>query len=152
MAKKFKLTQVEWEIMESVWSLGNRTTARDVHKHTFPKGEKAYKTVQTILNKLHEKGMLKKEKIGMVNFFTQTRSRSLMIKNELSFFISELFNNSVPELINFLIDTNNLSLLEIQDIKNFIEQKVKELGGDLEERVMKSNPVKKRTCRSCSRD
>ena len=53
-----------------------------------------------------------------------------MIKNELSFFISELFDGSVPELTNFLIDSNNLSLTEIQAIKNFIEQKEKELGGD----------------------
>jgi BlaI family penicillinase repressor len=130
MAKKFKLTQVEWEIMESVWSLGNRTTARDVHNRTFPRGEKAYTTVQTIMNKLHEKGMLKKVKIGNVNFFSPTRSRGVMIKNELSFFISELFNGSVSEMANFLIDSNNLSLGEIQKIKNFIEQKEKELEGD----------------------
>lgn len=130
MPKKFKLTQVEWEIMESVWALGNRTTARDVHNRTFPRGEKAYTTVQTIMNKLHEKGMLKKEKIGNVNFFSPTRSRGLMIKNELSFFISELFNGSVPELTNFLINANDLSLDEIQKIKIFIEQKEKELEGD----------------------
>ena len=127
MPKKFKLTQVEWELMQSVWELGDKTTARDVHNRTFPNGEKAYTTVQTILNKLVEKGMLNREKIGMVNFFSPAVSRAEMIKKELSFFVSDIFNNSVPDLANFIIDSNNLSLQDIKNIKQFIEKKEHEL-------------------------
>ena len=128
MAKKPKLTLVEWELMESVWTLGKSVTVRDVHKHTFPNGEKAYTTVQTLLNKLCDKGMLNREKIGMVNFFTALFSRSVMIKEQLSFFVSDLFHGSVPALTNFLIDSNKLSLKDIRTIKKFIEEKEKEFG------------------------
>ena len=130
MAKKFKLTQVEWELMQSVWALGNQTTARDVHNHAFPNGEKAYTTVQTILNKLYEKGMLKRKKIGMVNYFSPARSRKEMLKEELSFFVRDLFNGSVPDMASFLIDSNNLSLKDIQNMKQFLNEKEKELGED----------------------
>lgn len=129
MSKKAKLTLVEWELMESVWILSKKVTARNVHENLFPNGEKAYTTVQTLLNKLHDKGFLKREKIGMVNFFWPKVTRKAMIKEQLSFFISNMFQDSVPALTNFLIDSNELSLQEIQSIKKIIENKEQELGG-----------------------
>ena len=125
MAKKFKLTQVEWELMQSVWALGEKATARQVHNHAFSNNEKAYTTVQTILNKLYEKGMLSREKNEKTNYYSATVSRSEMIKDELSFFITDLFDDSVPAFANFLIDANNLSLVEIESIKEFIDEKEK---------------------------
>ncbi len=128
MAKKSKLTLVEWELMESVWTLDKKVAVRDVHKHAFPNGEKAYTTVQTLLNKLWDKGMLNREKIGMVNFFSPTVSRREMLKEQLSFLVTDLFKGSVPALTNFLIDSNNLSLEDIRTIKQFIEKKEQEFG------------------------
>jgi BlaI family transcriptional regulator, penicillinase repressor len=127
MSKKVKLTLVEWELMESIWTLGGKLSSRNVHEYLFPNGEKAYTTVQTLLNKLHDKGFLNRKKIGMVNFFWPKVTRRAMIKEQLSFFISNMFNDSVPALTNFLIDSNDLSLKEIQSIKKFIETKEQEL-------------------------
>ena len=94
MSERKKLTPVEWEIMECVWNLGGKVAARDVVKQAFPNGEKAYTTVQTILNTLYKKGMLKREKIGMVNFFIPTKSRAKMVEDELSQFVSRVFHGS----------------------------------------------------------
>jgi len=128
MSKNIKPTPVEWEIMESVWELGKRATARDVFNHAFPNGEKAYTTVQTILNNLHNKGMLKREKIGMVNFYSPTKSRNSMVKAEFSFFLSRVFNGSIQALADFLMDSDNLELKDLQAIKQLVDKKEKELG------------------------
>ena len=127
MAKQNKLTPVEWEIMESVWSLGNRTTARDVFNHAFPNGEKAYTTVQTILNHLYRKGVLKREKIGMVNFYTPKKSRKNMVNSEFSFFLSRVFNGSIQALADFLMDSDNLDMKDLEAIKELVDKKEKEL-------------------------
>lgn len=129
MGKQNKLTPVEWEIMETVWKLGEKTTARDVFKSAFPNGEKAYTTVQTILNTLHDKGMLTREKIGMVNFYSPTKSREAMVKSEFSFFLSRVFDGSVHALADFLIDSNNIDMDELQAIKDLVEKKEKEFKG-----------------------
>jgi predicted transcriptional regulator len=126
MPKKKKITPVEWEIMESVWQLGDKTTAREVHEHAFPNGEKAITTIQTILNNLHKKGYLYREKIGLVNFYSPTRNRRSMLKEELFSTASILFNGSVPDMANFLIENSNLGLEEIQQIKEFLATKEKE--------------------------
>ena len=127
MSKQSKLTPVEWEIMESVWSLGNRTTARDVFNHTFPNREKAYTTVQTILNNLYSKGMLKREKIGMVNFYTPKQSRKNIVKSEFSFFLSRVFNGSIQALADFLMDSDNLDIKDLEAIKMLVDKKEREL-------------------------
>jgi predicted transcriptional regulator len=120
-----KLTPVEWEIMESVWELSDSVAARDVVRHTYPSGEKAYTTVQTIMNTLHRKGLLNRNKIGMVNFYTPTRTRTSMVKEELTHFISRVFDGSVQALANFLVDLDNLELRDIQELKLLIEKKEK---------------------------
>ncbi len=127
MSKQNKLTPVEWEIMESVWKLGNRTTARDVFNHAFPNGEKAYTTVQTIMNNLYNKGMLKREKIGMVNFYSPTKSRRNMVKSEFSFFLSRVFNGSIQALADFLMESDNLDMKDLEAIKALVDKKEKEL-------------------------
>lgn len=132
MAKNNKLTPVEWEIMESVWTLGNLTTARDVFNHAFPNGEKAYTTVQTILNNLYNKGILKREKIGMVNFYSPTKSRKNMVKSEFSFFLSRVFNGSIQAMADFLMEADNLEMEDIEALKSLVDRKEKELKVSIE--------------------
>ena len=127
MAEQNKLTPVEWEIIEGIWGLKKKVSVRDVMEHAFPNGEKAYTTIQTIMNTLEKKGFLKVEKIGMVNFYQPMESRDKMAQMELSQLVSRVFHGSVPALANFLMDSDNLSLQEIQDIKDTLDQKERQL-------------------------
>ena len=58
MAVKKRLSEAEWEVMDGVWHLDRQVTVRDVVDYLYPNGEKAYTTVQTIMNILFEKGVL----------------------------------------------------------------------------------------------
>ncbi len=124
-----KLTPVEWEIMEGVWDLGEAPSVRDVLEHLYPDGEKAYTTVQTIMNNLVKKELLVPKKIGLVNFYAPTKSRVQMVEQETSSLISRIFHGSVPALANFLIDSDDLTLDEIEKIKKAISQKERDLKG-----------------------
>ena len=64
-----KPTAVEWELMEAIWELGGAPSVREVLEFQYPNGEKAYTTVQTIMNNLVKKGVLSAKKIGLVNFY-----------------------------------------------------------------------------------
>jgi len=118
-----KLTPVEWEIMETIWKLKGSPSVREVLEHTFPNGEKAYTTVQTIMNTLEKKGLLNRKKIGLVNFYTPTKSRTEMVKVEMSNVLSRIFDGSAPALANYLINTENLTLDEIKKIKELLKEK-----------------------------
>ncbi len=124
-----KLTPVEWEIMEAIWEISGTPSVREVLEHAFSKGEKAYTTVQTIMKTLEKKGFLTGKKIGLVNFYTPTRTRNEMVKAETSNLVSRVFDGSVPALANYLIDSQDLTLEEIRAIKRILKQKENELKG-----------------------
>jgi len=129
MSKNNKLTPAEWEIMETVWQLGGAPSVRDVLAKAYPGGEKAYTTVQTIMNTLVKKGLLNAQKTGLVNFYTPVKSRHDMVQSELKNMLSRVFNGSAPAMANYLIDSQDLSLEEIQKIKDLLNKKAQQLEG-----------------------
>lgn len=128
--KTDKLTPVEWEIMETIWELGGARSIREVLEHAFPKGEKAYTTVQTIMNTLQAKGLLRRKKTGLVHFYTPTRSRDELIRAEMASLLSRIFDGSIPALANSLLSLDSLNLEEIEQIKSLLKQKEDELRGE----------------------
>ena len=130
MVIKNKLTPVEWEIMETIWKLGNARSIREVLEHAFPNGEKAYTTVQTIMNTLQKKGLLNRVKIGLVHFYTPSRTRDELIRAEMSSLLSRVFDGSIPALANSLLSLDSLSIEEIEQIKLLLKQKEDQLKGD----------------------
>ena len=126
MSQSKRLAEVEWEIMVAVWQLDNPVTVRDVHSHLYPEGEKAYTTVQTIMNILAEKGFLRKQKTGMVNFYTPTLSREDAAEVETRSFASRLFEGSFGTLATYLIASGELSGEEMRQLKALIDAKERE--------------------------
>lgn len=125
-----KLTPAEWEIMEAIWKLGGAPSVRDVLDHAFPDGQKAYTTVQTVMNILEKKGLLKRKKMGLVNFYKPTKLREQMIDSELSSLVSRMFQGSIPAFANYLIKSDNITLEEIEKIKALLDAKEAELKGN----------------------
>lgn len=125
-----KLTPAEWEIMETLWDLGGARSIRDVLEHAFPNGEKAYTTVQTTMNTLHKKGLLKRKKVGLVHFYTPTRTRQDSVRAEMSSLLARMFDGSIPKLANSLLSLDSLSLEELEEIKRLLRRKETELRGE----------------------
>lgn len=130
MTKRPRLTPAEWEIMKVVWGQEGPVSVRDVLEHAFPNGEKAYTTVQTVMNTLEKKKLLKRRKTGLVNFYSPTRSQEDVVKAEMSSLVSRMFGGSRTALANSLLSLEDLSLEEIERIKALIDEKEKELRGE----------------------
>jgi len=122
-----KIADAEWEIMNCIWELGDVVTVREVHSRLYPKGEKAYTTVQTIMNILVEKGYLEKKKIGMVNFYKPTKTREEVAHEETRSLVSKIFGGSFLSLAHFLINSPQLSEEDMKELKAFLDAKEKEL-------------------------
>ena len=128
--RKARLSPAEWEVIDVVWTLGGNPSVREVLEAAYPKGEKAYTTVQTVMNKLVQKGFLRKEKIGLVNFYSPIRSRIEVVKRETDGFVDRVFNGSVKALASHLIQLDKLTEDEIADLKELVEEKERGLKHD----------------------
>lgn len=124
-----QLTDLEWEMMNHIWKQTGKATVRDVLEQLYPNGEKAYTTIQTVMNTLVEKKFLSKEKIGLVNFYQPTQPRDQVIKKEVSYFIDKVFRGSMPQFVKYFIGEGSLSDDEISELKQLIEQKEKGMKG-----------------------
>jgi len=129
MLNDIKLTPVEWEIMEAIWKLGGAPSIREVLGHAFPNGEKAYTTVQTVMNILVKKGLLESNKVGLVNFYSPAKSRDEMVRAEMTQIVSRVFHGSIPAVANYLINSEDIKIGEIQAIKKLLDEKESELKG-----------------------
>jgi predicted transcriptional regulator len=127
MKRKLGLTAVEWEIMEAVWELGGSPAVREVLDHSFPRGEKAYTTVQTIMNNLVGKGYLARKKKGLVNFYTPVRKRSQMVRKETANLLSRVFHGSVPAMTSHLLKSEDLTLEEIDGIRELLDARARKM-------------------------
>ena len=56
--------ELERAVMEQLWSAGDWVTVRAVHEALAADRDVAYTTVMTTLTRLHEKGMLTRERSG----------------------------------------------------------------------------------------
>ena len=127
MPRQPKLTPVEWEIMEAVWNLGGAPSVRDVLERAYPDGEKAYTTVQTLMNTLVRKGLLLREKVGLVGFYSPARSREELTVDETRSFVKRVFAGSAPALADSLIRLEDVDLDEIEAIRSLLTEREREL-------------------------
>ena len=127
MSGKPKLTPAEWEIMQAVWNLEGAVTVRDVLEHLYPDGEKAYTTVQTVMNTLVKKQLLSRDKIGLVGFYSPTRTRDEATRQETSRLVTRIFGGSIPAVANSLMSLDDVGLDDLAEIKRLIEEREDEL-------------------------
>lgn len=117
-----KLSPAESELMDCIWKMPKRVTVREVHQQLFPNGEKAYTTVQTMLNILTDKKFLRRKKIGMVNFYSAKVSREQAMKNETRSLVASIFHGSFGALATHLIKSGELNRQELDEIKKLIDE------------------------------
>ena len=119
------LTPLEWEVMNVVWELGRRPSVREVIDRAYPNKEKAYTTIQTVMNNMEAKNFLKKKKIGLVNFYKPTVKREKLIEGATKTFVKKVFKGSFLELANYLVNSDALSDKEFADLYKMIKNKSK---------------------------
>lgn len=108
--------------MKAVWQK-QKITVKEVWQQIYPHQEKAYTTVQTYMDRLVEKGVLKKEKVGLVNFYQACITEEQALDKATENLVSRAFNGSFGLLAAFLIDSQRLDASDLERIKQMLEKK-----------------------------
>ncbi|MEA1987193.1 MAG: BlaI/MecI/CopY family transcriptional regulator [Candidatus Marinimicrobia bacterium] len=122
MKNNNSLTKFEWEIMKVIWTTKN-ISAREVLEKLSKKNQRAYTTIQTYLERLTKKRFLKKEKIGLVNFYSPIVKKEKALRSETNDFVEKLFHGSYSQMAAFLFDTNSLKEKDFMEIKKMIKKR-----------------------------
>lgn len=118
-----ELSAAEWEIMHAIWRAEQSVTVRQVLSQAYPRGEKAYTTVQTLMNILVEKGFLSRRKEGRLNYYSADIRREDVLRGSLSGIAQRMFQGSFGAMASFLVGSAKLTPEELEELKRLLEQK-----------------------------
>jgi len=117
-----ELTKAEEQVMQYVWELERAFLNDIVDKFVEPKP--AYTTVQTVVRVLVKKKFIGYDTYGKINQYYPIISKDDYFKKHFEGVVRNFFNGSVSNFASFFTDDNDLSLSELERIKQLIESKI----------------------------
>ncbi len=117
------MSPAETEILRLVWQL-EQATVQGVCDALPHKRKIAYKTVQTLLRRLEEKGYLKHRIEGKAYLFSPAIDRKAVVKRTVLDFLDRLFGGDPRPLMQFLAEDGHIDAKEIDRLRDLIEKSV----------------------------
>lgn len=129
VSEKYQLTPVEHELMEILWKLG-QGSVHDVIACLPAKRDLAYTSVSTILRILQQKKILTAIKMGKQHIYQPILTKDKFATHTVKTMVKHVFSGNSASMVAHLVDTNNLSIEEIDAIQKLLETKKKKLAND----------------------
>lgn len=125
--RKHELSAAEWELMQVIWDADASVTVRDVLETAYPNEEKAYTTVQTLMNILVDKGFLTRKKEGLVNRYTPAVRREKVLDASVTGVAERMFSGSFGAMASFLV-SRKLSDDDIAALRRILDEQEEKEG------------------------
>jgi predicted transcriptional regulator len=109
------LTEQELEIMKVVWE-HEASTVRDVYEALLERRKVAYTTVMTMMKILEQKGYLKKTQVDRAYIYRPAQPKRQVIGAMVRDFVNRVFNGSAEPLLVHLVEENNLTREDLEEI------------------------------------
>ena len=118
------LSKTEEEIMKYLWKLESCYMKDLVDE--FPDPKPAYTTIATYLTRMTEKGLVGYHQRGKVREYFPQLKKSVYFKGHFNAMISNFFNGSASQFASFFTTKTDLSLDELEELRQIIDQQIDE--------------------------
>jgi predicted transcriptional regulator len=120
-----KLTRLELQIMETLWTKGE-SSIREAQEAFPEKGRPAYTTVQTTVYRLETKGVVRRvKKVGNFHIFAAAVSRNAAQRRLVDDLLS-LFGGRTQPVMAHLIESGKLTLQDVKEAEKTLRKMSKE--------------------------
>lgn len=116
-----RLPESELEIMMIIWKYDIAVSRMEIEEHLHKKV--AAPTILSFLNRLEKKGFVKVEKEGKINWYTPLIKKEEYLQSESRNILQRMYQNSVKNFMTALYNGDGLSDQELQELRDFIEEK-----------------------------
>ena len=125
---KHLLGKLEMRIMMILWEAGE-ATCRDVFTTLGGDSAYAYTTVLSMMKHLEKKGIVAHAEEGRAFVYRPVVRREDVEERMLTDFVESVFAGSVPDLVNSLLNTADLSEEDLDEIETAV-RRLREARGD----------------------
>jgi BlaI family penicillinase repressor len=124
------LTGQELEIMKVVWRL-ETATVRQVYEELLKQRRIAYTSVMTIMNILERKGHLNRRQEDRAYVYLPAKPQKQVIGSMVREFVQRVFNGSAEPLLVHLVEDEQLTEQDVDEIRRTIKSSKKANRGRL---------------------
>jgi predicted transcriptional regulator len=117
-----RLPDLEFEAMLAIWKSAAALHTGEIHQRLTVGKPRPHQVTQTVLSRLEEKGFLKREKIGRLNYFSALVAEADYRAKETATFLEKLYGNSPAKLVAALVEGENISAEDLAEIKRILER------------------------------
>lgn len=126
MAKKGRLKEIltrrEEELLQILWSAGKPMAVRELLT-LFPEPQPHFNTVSTVVRGLEDKGYVSHHEDHDAFRYFPTHDRESLGRRSLGNVIKGYFNNSYLNVVSTLVEDDTISIDELKELIEMIEQK-----------------------------
>lgn len=116
-----KPTESELEILQMLWEK-SPGTVREINDVLNTKREVGYTTTLKLMQIMHEKGLLKRERQGKTHQYEPAIPRETTQKALLARFVENAFGGSTSNLVMQALGNQRTSPAEIEEIRAYLDQ------------------------------
>lgn len=115
------LANAELSVMELLWDHGS-LTARQIQDKLYGESDRSqHGTVQRLLQRLEDKELVEREKVGASNAFSACISREQYAGSQLESLVDRLTGGSIAPLLSHLIGQKRLSRAELRRLREILD-------------------------------
>lgn len=116
------VTEKELAILQVLWEQGP-ATIRQITDVVYPDGDTAqYATVQKLLERLEEKGCVRRVRATPANIYSAAIAREELIGRRLQDMAEKLCGGSLTPLLTHLVKQRRLSARERRELRDLIDE------------------------------
>jgi BlaI family transcriptional regulator, penicillinase repressor len=120
--RKEDVTEAELALLQALWDDGAATIRQLVERVYRQSGASVYATVQKLLDRLEEKGFVRRQRGGLVHVFEAKVAREELIGRRLRAVADALCGGSLTPLLTHLVEKQRLSEEERRELRALIDR------------------------------
>lgn len=117
-----EITKAQEEILKAVWEIENGAVSDVLER--LPEPKPAYNTVATVIKVLEKKGYLAHRTYGKTNVYYALISRNDYAQQVVRNTFTGLFNRSLNQMLSPLIQNREISLTELEELRQIVESEI----------------------------
>lgn len=119
------ITQAQHEILEVIWDKPAGATVAEVWQTISARRDVARTTILNQMDRLENRGWLKRHKSPTGNRYVATISREQARRNLAAEFVDAFFDGSASQLVSNLLGAKKLTKSELEQLRQLLDEKKK---------------------------
>lgn len=116
------VSEAEREVLMALWELG-RATVREIRALVEKQGRKwAHTTINTLLSRLEEKGLVDRDTSGFAHVFSAAVSREAMVQKRLRNIADNFCDGASAPLVLALVEGEAFTKSELDEFRRLIDR------------------------------